>query len=89
MTPVDFPECNRVFGAPNDLTESQVAAIPAYTGQIEGGSLDGVPIVVTAWKPDERELALLNAGHPIFLSFLGGLPPHMPTMHFHAATHPG
>lgn len=88
MAPVDFPESNRRFTAPSDLAESQVATIPAYAGHIEGGALDGVPIVVTAWKPDEGELALLNAGQPILLSFIGGLPPHMATMDFQSATHP-
>ncbi len=45
-------------------------------------------IIVTAWAPDADELARLNAGAPIFLTFIGGLPPHMITTDFRQAIAP-
>ena len=88
MIPLRFPEANTLFGPPEGLAESQVMPIPAYTGKIAGGSMDGSSVVVVAWQPTAEELALLNAGQPLFLSFIGGLPPHFPCLSFQEATHP-
>lgn len=88
MNPVDFPETNALFGPPNDLDASQVLSVPAYKGTVERGSLEGAVIVVTAWKPTPEEIVRIIAGQPIFLTFIGGLPPHYPSTCFHTATHP-
>lgn len=89
MTPVTFTEANTRYGPPSDMVESQVATIHAHVGTVAAGSCEGSPMIVTAWKPDERELARLNAGEPLFLTFLaGGLPPHMVTTSFQEATNP-
>ena len=88
MTPVDFPEANNVFGPPPDLDETQCNRVKGWAGQAVGGSCDGVFMVVVAWKPSLTELAQLNAGAPIFLSSIGGLPPHFLTTSFEQATHP-
>ncbi len=88
MTPTTFPEANATFRPPTDLEESQCRTIHAWQGTIERGSCEGVPLTVTAWKPSETELAELNAGKPIFLSCLGGLPPHFLTTDFVSATNP-
>lgn len=76
------------FSPPPDLAESQCRTIHAYAGKVVGGSVDGADVVVTAWHLTPEELAALNAGKPLFLSFLGGLPPHFPTVDFEAAIHP-
>lgn len=89
MTPVHFEQANVTFGPPPDLAESQCGALSAFRGTVETGSVDGVPVIVTAWRPDARELERINAGAPIFLTFLsGGLPPHMATTSFEEATKP-
>ena len=88
MTPVSFPEANCNFKAPPDLEESQCMTIPAYKGIIERGSVEGAPIVVVAWKPSIEELEILKRGGPIFLSMLGGLPPHFLTTQFEEAIRP-
>ena len=88
MSPHKFPEANHRFGPPEDMTESQVATIPAFVGETRVGSCDGSPCVVVAWKPDARELAALNEGAPIFLTVLGGLPPHFLSTNFQEATNP-
>lgn len=88
MSPVDFPEANSNFGPPPDMSESQVVPIRAFTHQVAGGSCDGSAQVVVGWKPDARELAIMNEGGIIYISMLGGLAPHYPSMSFYEATHP-
>lgn len=88
MMPTDFPESNKVFGPPADLVDSQCARIAAYVGENKTGSCDGMPCVVVAWKPTALDLEALNAGANIFLTVLGGLPPHFLTTNFTEATNP-
>ena len=68
------------------MAESQVRTLRCYAGRVSTGSCDGSRMVVTAWQPDARELAALNAGAPVFLTFLGGLPPHAVSTSFEEAT---
>ena len=79
MTPCNFAEANITYGPPPGFAESQVQSIPACRYQMIGGSCDGVEMVVVAWKPDAEDLARLNAGEPVYLSCIGGLPPHFLT----------
>ena len=88
MNPATFPQANTKFGPPTDLAESQCLTIPAYMGRVQGGSVDGSTIVVVAWLPTAEELKQLNAGAPIYLSCMGGLPPHFISTDFDLATHP-
>lgn len=89
MTPAPFPEANTRFGPPQDLTDAQCLPVMAYVGQVRGGSVDGYPVIVTAWRPDARELEVLKAGGAVYLSFASdGLPPHFLTTSFEEATHP-
>ncbi len=88
MTTIHFPEANAKFGPPDDMSEAQVRTIHAYAGEAKRGSCEGTMLVVVAWQPDERELAALNAGQPIFLTCLGGLPAHFLTTNFAEATNP-
>lgn len=88
MIPIKFPEANKPYGAPADFEESQVCTIWAYEGEVVGGSVDGTKQVVVAWKPTEEELKRINNGGAIYLTFMGGLPPHYPSTSFWEATHP-
>jgi hypothetical protein len=88
MEPVTFPQATTIFGPPPGLSESQVRSIPAYVGQVRTGSCDGLPQVVVAWKPTPAEIEAIRNGCPIFLSIIGGLPPHCLTTDFESATHP-
>ncbi len=88
MTPTHFEQANRQYGPPPSLTEGQCRTISAHVCEAANGSVDGAFMVVTAWKPNERELAALNAGQPVFLTCLGGLPPHFITTSFQEATNP-
>lgn len=83
MTPSTFPEANTAFKAPSDSSESQCCTIEAF-----GGSCDGVPMVITAWRPSPEELSELNRGGLVYLTVLGGLPPHFVTTSFDQARRP-
>lgn len=86
MTPVDFPQVNASFAPPDGLQESQVHTIPGYIGMVEQGSVEGLQMIVVAWQPTAGELLQLNAGGRIYLTVLGGLPPHFLSTTFAEAT---
>lgn len=76
MIPTQFPQANTHFKAPPGYTEDQVATIPAFVGELEGGNMDGSEAVIVAWQPSPAELELLAKGNPVFIGFLAGVPPH-------------
>lgn len=86
MQPTDFPQANTTFGPPPDMAESQVKPVRAYVGRVKGGSCDGAPLVVTAWFPDATDLERLRKGHPVYVAFIGGLPPHLTATSFEDVT---
>lgn len=88
MNCVPFAEANTLYGPPLGMTEEQVKTVHCWEGYAGRGSCDGSKMVVTAWKPRPDELAALNAGEPVFLTVLGGLPPHFITTNFAEATNP-
>ena len=88
MSPVDFPESNIVFKGPEGLDETQVRPIRGYLGNVERGSMDGVKLAVVGWEPSEEDLVKMIEGGVIYLTVIGGLPPHYLSMDFHTATHP-
>lgn len=75
MTPAEFPESNATFKSPPDLPGS-CAPIKGLICEAKGGIWDGSMQVVVAWKPSPQELQDLNEGGVIYLSVMGGLPPH-------------
>ena len=89
MIPVKFPEANSSFGPPEGMSEAQVATVAAFVGEMKGGTLDGARLVVTAWMPTAEELEQLIQGGPLFLTVVGGLPPHCITTDFKEATNLG
>lgn len=88
MTSVDFEGSNAVFTPPSDLAESQCAKIAAFSTQVQRGSCEGAHLIVVAWRPSPAELQQLIAGNPVFLSCLGGLPPHFLTTNLAEACNP-
>lgn len=89
MIPTTFPEANTRFGPPPDIDDSQCGTLTGFAGQIQQGSLEGAPIIVTAWKPSEEELAALHNGAPVFIGFItGGLPPHVVAVDFKSVAEP-
>lgn len=88
MTPVKFEHANTEYGPPINLEESQCRTIPAYQGEIVGGSCDGLKQVVVAYQLTNEEIYLLANGGLFYISMIGGLAPHYPSLSFYDATHP-
>ena len=88
MTPVDFKEGNKIFGPPEGFTEGQVKPVRAYHGTVRTGSCEGAPCVVVAYQPDAYERQIIADGGSVFMTVLGGLPPHMLTTSFAQAVNP-
>ena len=68
MQRFQHPSNNAVLGAPKgwDQDELPCGALP-----ITRTECDGVPAVVSYWKPAAEELARLNAGEPVALWVVG------------------
>jgi hypothetical protein len=66
MIPAEFPEYNIVFNPPPDLEESQCGTVQGYVGYTKGGSCDGAPVVVVAWRPTAEEIEDLKKGAFIY-----------------------
>jgi len=88
MTPIYFQQANKVFGPPPDMDENQVQRIHAHVAEAASGSCDGSPMVVVAWQPNIHELSDIVSGGPVFLTVIGGLPPHFLTTRFEQAINP-
>lgn len=82
MTPATFKQANGILRPPEDLTDDQCESISSFTGQIQGGNLDGAPTFSVAWKPSLEELEAIALGEPVFLTVIGGMPPHFLTVGF-------
>jgi hypothetical protein len=66
---------NAVLGAPKDWDQAQLPCDALPITRIE---VEGMPAVVSYWKPSENELAMLAAGGSIGLTVLGvTMPPVM------------
>ena len=63
---------NDVLGAPEGWDQSQ---LPCSALPITRTECDGIPAVVSYWKPTENELAILVAGGSIALWVIGSTMP--------------
>ncbi len=86
MSPSEFPEQNTTFSPPPGYDESQINYIDGYSGKVEGGNLDGMPVAVVAWKPSPEDLQRLLSGGVVYLGVCGGLVPHVLATDFETAT---
>lgn len=86
--PESFPETNTIYGPPNGLEESQCRPILAFRGEIKGGSCDGLPAVVVAYRFTREEAEHLLNGGLLYFTMIGGLAPHYPSLSFRDAIHP-
>jgi hypothetical protein len=68
MRPTQHSSNTRVLGAPAGWDQGE---LPCSALAITDSSMEGVPCVVSYWKPDEADLAALNAGATVALSICG------------------
>lgn len=76
MTPCYFVGANSRFTHPDGMDESQVREIFAHKGTVSGGNLDGADFVVVAWRPSLNDMQHMMNGGLVYLTTIGGLPPH-------------
>ena len=82
MSPIRFKESNASIKPPDYLTEDQCETVYAHCGQIDGGNMDGSATYTVAWLPGDAERERIASGECIYLTCLGGLPPHFLTVGF-------
>lgn len=72
MRPTQHPSNNRVLGAPKGWDQ---AALPCGALAITDAVYEGVPHVVSFWRPDAEELTRLNAGGTVAIGITGNTMP--------------
>ncbi|CAN7326549.1 hypothetical protein LJR084_001894 [Variovorax sp. LjRoot84] len=72
MRPTQHPSNNRVLGAAAGWDQGD---LPCGALAITDATQGGMPCVVSFWRPDAAELALLNAGGLVMLSIMGATMP--------------
>lgn len=72
MNRFQHPSNNAVLGAPAGWDQSEV---PCGALPITRTEADGIPAVISFWKPTQEELAALNAGGTVALWVLGNTMP--------------
>jgi hypothetical protein len=77
MKPIQHPTSNDVLRAPPGTTPEECRAlfITRVSYDHPWDSSRSTPGVVSYWQPTPEQLALLNAGKPVWLSILGATHP--------------
>lgn len=72
MNPINFEGANMNFTKPSDMTDEQCSSLPAWKGEDK----DGVPIIVSYWQPNQKDIELIKNGHSLCLIVCGeNMPP--------------
>lgn len=72
MLPTTFPEQNKVYTKPSDMTDEQCGSLSTF----EGMDADGFPIIISKWMPSKEDIEAINNGEGIYLQITGrGMPP--------------
>lgn len=71
MRPTQHPSNNDVLRAPPGVDVDSCRPL-AITRVLYGGEMPGV---ISYWQPSPEELALLNAGRPVYMSCWGATHP--------------
>lgn len=67
MDPIDHSLCNMTFQPPTKpIPGVEVVPLPAFAGV----DCEGVPSIMSFWMPDQKERALIAAGHPVAVNLI-------------------
>lgn len=69
MVPTDFPQATGVLAAPPGWDDAENGPCEPLPYAKQG------PMLISMWRPDELELARLNAGFPVVLGILADAHP--------------
>lgn len=67
MHPTQHPSNNDVLAAPESMSHDECRSLAITRVQYAGAGLG----VVSYWQPTAAQIALLNAGRPVWLSVMG------------------
>ena len=71
MIPSSFPESNNYLNPPDGVDVNTCQVLSVW----QGPSADGVPLVISCWKPTKEELEQLNRTGRIWLYVWGATMP--------------
>ena len=77
MNRMQHPSNNAVLGAPKDWDQG---ALPCNALPVTRTEWDGMPAVVSFWKPTTEEIAAMQAGQPVVLWVAGSTMPPVALM---------
>ena len=73
MFPCSFTEANQIYDKPESMSYDECEALNTFIGL----SADGVPVIISCWKPTREELNEINKTGRIWCFHYGTiLPPH-------------
>lgn len=67
MFPSSFDESNHVLGRPEGLSDEDCGPLSVFVGN----QADGLPVVVSCWKPTEAELEEIIRTKRVWLGIIG------------------
>lgn len=71
MNHIPHPSNNAELAPPAGMTPDQCLPLPITRIVYDQAGGGDIPACVSFWKPTPQQLALLNAGRPVWLSVLG------------------
>lgn len=71
MNPIKHHTSNAELSPPAGVSEDECSTLPITRIMYDMPGGNSMPGVVSYWQPSAEQLALLNAGKPVFLSFWG------------------
>lgn len=77
MMPVTFPEQNKIFSKPQDMTDEQCSDLPVWYGGVDIDDRGTkVPAIISCWRSSKEDLEEIQKTGQIWLSITGhGMPP--------------
>lgn len=67
MIATSFDEENCVLSKPEDMSVDQCTCLSVF----QGDSQDGIPLIISCWKPTKEELKEINKTGRVWLTVLG------------------
>ena len=66
MIPVEFPEQNKIYGKPKDMTDEECSSLSVWQGKTSAGR----DAIISKWMPNVDDIAAINRGEGIFIEIM-------------------
>ena len=67
MMPFTFPEANKVYAKPSDMTDEQCSDLPVWVGKDN----NGFPMILSCWKFSKEDLENIAKTGVMWLAITG------------------